>query len=92
VSRGARILGPSDGDSVDLGGLGVRFVVGGEETDGRSVLIFKPRGQWHEFWNAGDEPARIFELVSPGGFENYFADLAEVFSDGLQLPGAPPAD
>ena len=21
-------------------------------------LIFKPRGQWHAFWNAGDEPAR----------------------------------
>ena len=22
-------------------------------------LIFKPRNQWHTFWNAGDEPARI---------------------------------
>ena len=21
-------------------------------------LIFKPRGQWHTFWNAGDVPAR----------------------------------
>ena len=21
-------------------------------------LIFKPRNQWHTFWNAGDEPAR----------------------------------
>src|SRR5437867_10371272 len=22
-------------------------------------LIFKPRNQWHTFWNAGDGPARI---------------------------------
>src|SRR5882762_8650551 len=22
-------------------------------------LIFKPRNQWHTFWNAGDEPAQI---------------------------------
>jgi mannose-6-phosphate isomerase-like protein (cupin superfamily) len=22
-------------------------------------FIFKPRGQWHTFWNAGEEPARI---------------------------------
>jgi quercetin dioxygenase-like cupin family protein len=22
-------------------------------------LIFKPRNQWHTFWNAGDKPARI---------------------------------
>ena len=27
-------------------------------------LIFKPRGQWHTFWNAGDEPARILEIIS----------------------------
>ncbi|MEY2514547.1 MAG: hypothetical protein QOJ89_1905 [bacterium] len=22
-------------------------------------LVFKPRGQWHTFWNAGDGPCRI---------------------------------
>src|SRR3712207_8119431 len=32
-------------------------------------LLFKPRGEWHTFWNAGDEPARMLELISPGGFE-----------------------
>src|SRR5262245_20029221 len=26
-------------------------------------LIFKPRNQWHTFWNAGDEPARILEII-----------------------------
>ncbi len=57
-------------------------VVFGEPGD----LIFKPRGQWHAFWNAGDEPARILELISPGGFEGYFAELAEVFSAGPPNP------
>ena len=28
-------------------------------------LIFKPRNQWHTFWNAGDQPARILEIISP---------------------------
>jgi mannose-6-phosphate isomerase-like protein (cupin superfamily) len=40
-------------------------------------LIFKPRGQWHTFWNAGDEPARILELISPAGFERYFEEMVE---------------
>ena len=38
-------------------------------------LIFKPRGQWHTFWNAGDTPARILEIISPAGFEDFFAEL-----------------
>jgi mannose-6-phosphate isomerase-like protein (cupin superfamily) len=25
-------------------------------------LVFKPRNQWHTFWNAGDEPTRILEI------------------------------
>jgi mannose-6-phosphate isomerase-like protein (cupin superfamily) len=39
-------------------------------------LVFKPRGQWHTFWNAGDGPCRILEIIAPGGFEQFFADLA----------------
>jgi quercetin dioxygenase-like cupin family protein len=31
-------------------------------------LIFKPRGQWHTFWNAGDAPARIFTLGAMPSF------------------------
>ena len=49
-------------------------VVYGEPGD----LIFKPRGQWHTFWNAGDEPARIAEIISPAGFERYFEELIEL--------------
>jgi mannose-6-phosphate isomerase-like protein (cupin superfamily) len=41
-------------------------------------LVFKPRGQWHTFWNAGDEPCRILEIISPAGFENFFDQLVEM--------------
>src|SRR5260370_30385987 len=51
--------------------------LGGEVVFGnRGALIFKPRNQWHTFWNASDEPARILEIISPAGFERYFAELA----------------
>ena len=41
-------------------------------------LVFKPRGQWHTFWNAGDEPTRILEIISPAGFERFFAELVDI--------------
>jgi mannose-6-phosphate isomerase-like protein (cupin superfamily) len=44
-------------------------------------LIFKPRDQWHTFWNAGDSPARILEIISPAGFEGYFEELTELLGD-----------
>src|SRR5690349_14551922 len=40
-------------------------------------LVHKPRNQWHTFWNAGDEPCRILEIIAPGGFENFFDELVE---------------
>src|ERR687884_1651805 len=39
-------------------------------------LAFKPRDQWHTFWNAGEGPCRILEIISPAGFEHYFDELA----------------
>jgi hypothetical protein len=39
-------------------------------------LVLKPRGVSHAFWNATNEPARLLELISPAGFENYFRELA----------------
>jgi mannose-6-phosphate isomerase-like protein (cupin superfamily) len=44
---------------------------------GPGDLVFKPRGEWHTFWNAGDEPCRILEIISPGGFEGYFDELVD---------------
>ena len=41
-------------------------------------LVFKPRNQWHTFWNAGDAPARILEIISPAGFERFFAELVSL--------------
>ncbi len=38
-------------------------------------LVFKPRNQWHTFWNAGDTPCRILEIISPAGFEHFFWEL-----------------
>jgi mannose-6-phosphate isomerase-like protein (cupin superfamily) len=45
---------------------------------GPGDLVFKPRNQWHTFWNAGDEPCRILEIISPGGFERYFEELVDL--------------
>jgi mannose-6-phosphate isomerase-like protein (cupin superfamily) len=117
------LLGPDQGESVQLLALGVRFLVDGGQTGGafslgehplppRALgsplhthhredeysfvlegrfgvqlgdevlelgpgdLLVKPRGVAHAFWNAGDEPARLLELISPAGFEHYFRDLA----------------
>ena len=43
-------------------------------------LAFKPRGQWHTFWNPDENPCRVLEIVSPGGFERFFAELAAAMS------------
>jgi mannose-6-phosphate isomerase-like protein (cupin superfamily) len=45
-------------------------------------LAFKPRDQWHTFWNAGDEPCRILEIISPAGFEHFFRELDEMAREG----------
>ena len=39
-------------------------------------FAFKPRNQWHTFWNPDDTPCRILEIISPAGFEHFFAELA----------------
>ena len=40
-------------------------------------LVFKPRNQWHTFWNAGDTTCRILEIISTAGFEHFFRELGE---------------
>jgi len=60
-------------------------VVYGEAGD----LIFKPRGQWHTFWNDGSKPARILEMISPAGFEGYFDEMVELLRETVSPdPGA----
>jgi mannose-6-phosphate isomerase-like protein (cupin superfamily) len=59
----------------------------GDETviAGPGELVFKPRGVPHAFWNAGDEPARLLEIISPGGFEEYFKEAGQI----LNAPDGP---
>jgi mannose-6-phosphate isomerase-like protein (cupin superfamily) len=45
---------------------------------GPGDLVWKPRNQWHTFWNAGDQPCRILEIISPAGFERFFQELVDM--------------
>ena len=55
---------------------------------GPGDLVHKPRDQWHTFWNAGDEPARILEIIAPAGFEQFFAELGPLAAGGAPDPEA----
>jgi mannose-6-phosphate isomerase-like protein (cupin superfamily) len=60
----------------------------GEEVfAGAGDLLWKPRGAWHTFWNAGDGPVRILEVISPGGLEELFdmLDRLDVSPDPEEL-------
>jgi mannose-6-phosphate isomerase-like protein (cupin superfamily) len=48
---------------------------------GPGTWVFKPRHQWHTFWNAGDEPCEIIEVIAPSGFEEYFREVAAAWGD-----------
>jgi mannose-6-phosphate isomerase-like protein (cupin superfamily) len=54
---------------------------------GPGSWVVKPRGQWHTFWNAGDTPCTIIEVISPGGFENYFREVADAWGDLERFAG-----
>jgi quercetin dioxygenase-like cupin family protein len=129
----AKIVRAGEGRAGRLGGMGVRWMVSGDESGGGFALvehplkphalgaplhrhsredeysyvlegrigamlgdeviigqagdlIFKPRDQWHTFWNAGDTDARLLEIISPAGFERYFGELVELFLGGRPAP------
>jgi len=54
---------------------------------GPGDLVYKPRGQWHTFWNAGAEQCRILEIIAPAGFEKFFEELV----DAGRVSGADPS-
>lgn len=61
---------------------GVSFHAAGEEHQAAvGDLVFKPRGEWHTFWNATDQPARLLEIISPGGLEEAFRIIDTAPSD-----------
>lgn len=49
---------------------------------GPGGYITKPRGELHTMWNAGKSPARMIEVISPAGFENFFRDVADLVASG----------
>ena len=55
---------------------------------GPSEFAVKRRDVWHTFWNAGFERVRFLEIITPGTFAGYFAELAEV----LPTEGMPNED
>ena len=49
---------------------------------GPGGYIVKPRGELHTMWNAGKVPARMIEVIQPGGFEGYFWDVLDQLAAG----------
>ena len=63
----------------------ISYVVEGEvgfRADGREVslgpggYLVKPRGELHSMWNGGSGSARLLEIISPAGFEDFFVEVA----------------
>jgi quercetin dioxygenase-like cupin family protein len=57
---------------------------------GAGGYITKPRNELHTMWNAGSEPARMIEVITPAGFEGFFRDLADIVESGPPAPGQVP--
>ena len=50
------------------------------------AAMVKPRGVPHALWNLGPEPARILEIVAPGGFERYFEEVGPISRKRVKRP------
>jgi mannose-6-phosphate isomerase-like protein (cupin superfamily) len=68
---------------VAAGRLGVQ--IGDDVVEaGPGDTIVKPRGVAHAFWNPGNDPVRFLELITPPGFEHYFADIEPFLATGAE--------
>ncbi|AXI41423.1 cupin domain-containing protein [Sulfitobacter sp. SK011] len=52
------------------------WLEGDEFTAGAGESVFIPRGKEHTFKVVGDKPCRHLVILTPGGFEGFFADMA----------------
>lgn len=65
------------------------FLLDGEAITGEAgSFVSIPPGVVHTFSNASDQNARFLLLMSPGGFEGYFEEVAEI----VRSEGWPPKD
>lgn len=53
---------------------------------GAGGYIVKPRNEVHAMWNAGRVPARMIEVISPAGFEEFFREFADMNAAGATTP------
>ena len=44
--------------------------------------MIAPRGIPHTFWNPTGRVALLVEIISPAGFEKFFAEAGELFTQG----------
>lgn len=51
----------------------------------QGTWVHKPREEWHTFWNAGETPCHIIEVISPAGFEDFFREITEAGTDIEQM-------
>lgn len=57
----------------------VEFWINGHaRIEGPGSVVFVPRGTEHSFRVTGDRPARMLTIVTPGGFEGFFAEMARL--------------
>ena len=78
---------PHAGTFIVLDGR-VLFLVGSERlTEEAGTVAFVPGGAVHTFANVGTTAARFLAIFTPGGFEAYFEELAELLRS---TPGGPP--
>ena len=59
----------------------ISFFVDGQRTEvGPGSAVYLPRGSLHCYRNVGPEPSRQWILMTPSGFERFFARCADEFA------------
>lgn len=61
---------------VMLSGTCKLWIAGQERLAGPGNSVFVPRGTEHTFVVVGTEPSRHLVILTPGGFEGFFAEMA----------------
>jgi quercetin dioxygenase-like cupin family protein len=63
------------------GPIGVRAGDATTEEVPTGSWLVKPRAVPHAMWNVSDHPARVLEVVMPGGLERYFEEIAPILRE-----------